>query len=494
MNVINKFSFSRFDFDPNDAHREGSLGYYIWSIGALIARLQDYNVPAKTLFYSRLISILFDVASVALVFLIGTKLSSKKSIGLFSALLFAILPFEVIYSRYMRPHTMANFFVLATVYFSTFLEASSPKIKFPYLKIGILAGLATATRYPSVIVLFFPVFLLILETFKNKTIAIQQAVKGSLLIGVFWILGFFIADPYLFLDFQGATSALSAQASYADSKQFTTLSSVFDFSKSWDYLTNILPLGTYPFLWALFYGSFVYLICTRKWHYWFMALSCPTLINFAAMTKGYLTSAEFVRTLVFLFPFLCLISGIAFADFLSRFRKNKWIFRPVIFLIAIIISSTIAFDLAYVIGMTDGKDTREQLTSYLNTELDAKKTTHIGLWEEGPYNSFVAMPALDPYIKSKTVRVSEQPMDAYINRSLTPDYIVIGALHKPHFNEAISAISKLEETGRFQLLQTFENSPKFLGIEFNHEKFPHDMSYPYPKLYLLKSTDSKSTF
>lgn len=111
----------------------GSLTYYLWTLNALLfktaglldkmpAQLDNYGQDyTDFIYYSRLLMVLFDTLSVALIFLIVKKITGNKKTALFAALVFAIIPFEIMHSNFMRPHILVNFFVLLIIYLSLFI-------------------------------------------------------------------------------------------------------------------------------------------------------------------------------------------------------------------------------------------------------------------------------------------------------------------------------------------------------------------------------------
>ena len=338
----------------------------------------------------RIVNVLFDVASTALIYLILFRITRKQNTALLGAFIFAIIPFEVIQSQWMRPHTLANFFVLTAVYYSTFLLVEPPK-KHLYLKIGLFCGFATATRYPSLVVFLFPLALLpavaTREGVKNK---LQWISKKAGIMWFSWLLGFFLADPFIFINWHDARNALLTEKNtYADASQFHGLRAMLDLSKTWGHVNWIIPYGTFPLLWVLFYASILYLLFEPKWRTWFLALSATLACNLFLMTKGYLATPEFVRTVIFTFPFFAMISALAIQVFFEQRRNKSFFYFGGIAALVLVLGSTLAFDLSYVWAMDEQKDVRTQLYHYLSQEIGARTGIEVGLAKESPYNYFI---------------------------------------------------------------------------------------------------------
>ncbi len=92
--------------------------------------------PANELFI-RIPAAIFGIASILFIFLLGKQLYSAK-IGLISAFLFAISPFDIYYSQEARMYSSFLFFTLVSFYtFIRFVETRK-KYFFPWILSGIL--------------------------------------------------------------------------------------------------------------------------------------------------------------------------------------------------------------------------------------------------------------------------------------------------------------------------------------------------------------------
>ena len=73
-------------------------------------------------------NVFFDVCSILLIYLIVMKMVRSKRAALFGALLFALFPFEIMHSHYMRPHILGNTFVCLVIYSSLFIYEQRDRI------------------------------------------------------------------------------------------------------------------------------------------------------------------------------------------------------------------------------------------------------------------------------------------------------------------------------------------------------------------------------
>jgi len=98
----------------------------------------------------RAVTTLFGVASIALIWIIGKQLSGDWRTGFLAALLMALSPTQVKYSRYMHPHILLVFFLLLALSASIRLYHRGRLLD--YILAGIACGLATSTMYHGAII------------------------------------------------------------------------------------------------------------------------------------------------------------------------------------------------------------------------------------------------------------------------------------------------------------------------------------------------------
>ncbi|MFC2023347.1 ArnT family glycosyltransferase, partial [Chloroflexota bacterium] len=102
----------------------------------------------------RLISVLFGVATIGLVFLIGKRLHDKPWVGLLAALMVAVSPTNVADSRYVTPDTSLAFLILVVVWASLRILQQGKSID--YIVAGCAAGLAASSKYPGALAMVVP--------------------------------------------------------------------------------------------------------------------------------------------------------------------------------------------------------------------------------------------------------------------------------------------------------------------------------------------------
>lgn len=158
------------DFTVPAAYFEGTFNYYLWSLPVAAIRL--LGLPDQSewkpideahldeahfgwiLFLSRLMTVAFDTVTILVVFLAVTEAVNAFYPALFGAFLYAVIPMQVIYAHFMRPHILSNLLCALVVWLS--FKLIRTRKWWLFLSAGILSGLAAATRYPAGIIAVLP--------------------------------------------------------------------------------------------------------------------------------------------------------------------------------------------------------------------------------------------------------------------------------------------------------------------------------------------------
>ncbi|OQW88260.1 MAG: hypothetical protein BWK78_08425 [Thiotrichaceae bacterium IS1] len=514
MAALSQINLEQCDFNPETSHIEGSLTSYIWTFVAFMLQMigilqkmpccfggitEDYGT---VMYASRVVVVLFDLLAVLFTFLLLKKLKNENT-ALLGALILAIAPFEIIYSHYMRSHIVINFFVVIVTYYSLYIYDHKGEQLRLYALLGFLAGLATAARYVAGIVVMIPVLMLFYKQLlinpnklKIRTILLTLFSRISVL-GIFVIVGLFVGDPPLFLSFDSIKPVLSITVDTTAKNEFY-LSNLLDLSRLWVYIRDLIPYGTLPGLWIIFYFSVIYLLFRKKYYRYTIPLILFIPIYLYPMAKGY-SMPIFIRAALIVFPIFAILSAIAITDLMQLIKTKV---RPhyagvisamVCAIISFILLSTLAYDFAYVKGMNH--DPRIALYHYLKDE--PKSELRIGIYPNG-HEYFVIAPTLNVLPNKKVTFIAESPQGASVptipgtfsNNPTIVDYVLISAYTKiwspDHFEFARQKIAELTAK-HYTLVKVFE-TPLSLGpITFSHENNPSsDLQYPFPVLYLLK--------
>ncbi len=154
-------------------------------------------------FWGRIVTATLGVATVYLVYQIGSRWGSRHA--LLAAGLLAVMPNHVRESHYVLTDVPVAFFV--TLSFLLTLRALEKETVTSFAWAGAAAGLAAATKYYGGIVLIAP-FVAVFFVSGTFTARVRMAV--ALLVAA--IAGFLVAAPYTVLDLPGFLNGFAAMA------------------------------------------------------------------------------------------------------------------------------------------------------------------------------------------------------------------------------------------------------------------------------------------
>ncbi len=206
---------------------------------------------------TRTFSALLGTFTIIPVYLTGKELFNKK-VGLFSALVLAILPYHVWHSHYSVIDVPMVFFVAWSAYFSSKILKSDKILN--YILAGLFVGLAGSTKYHgalSALVLVVAYFGKYLVVKKNIAKLIKKLYK-PILAGVFSVLGFLLGTPYALLDWDTFSRTDMSKGAFW---QFTNVGSVDFFTQVGQFLgvfsDKFISDWTFAFV-LLFVGAMGY--------------------------------------------------------------------------------------------------------------------------------------------------------------------------------------------------------------------------------------------
>ena len=477
------------------AYFEGTFNYYLWALPQAALNLSskiglvstastkiETKDHAHLLYICRWMSVLFDLCTVIVVFLAIREATQNFYPSLLGALVYAVLPMEVIYAHFMRTHLLSNLLCGLVIWLS--LNFRKRQKRWMPLVVGFISGLAGATRFPNGIIVVVPCLYFFFDRsghLPSATTRLRERAKYFLTGPIWWVglgfaFGLLLGYPMLFLDLPSVINAIERGVlPYASLGEFKA-SNVLNLWGVWKYGSFLIPFAMYPFLWLLPYFAILYL-CFRRSLY---DQSLPILIFSGLylyfMAKGYL-GPYFARATMLLFPGFCVLLGLAFSDLWLLLKKRL---EAVIFLITgslLLALPSIGFDLAYVKAMKQ-KDPRSMLRADLRRLVGNRMVT-IGIARSGVY-FYTVMPAVDP-LKSEKVEVRLQDWDQ------KADFLLVG-FGRPIDSGLLDAVvKKIEAQGHFTYEKTYSVHPRILGRELRLARFPSDMTYPFPTILVFRA-------
>jgi 4-amino-4-deoxy-L-arabinose transferase-like glycosyltransferase len=164
----------------------------------------DYN---NVTLVGRMVSASFDIGVVALVFLIGRRVFSRR-VGSIGSLFYAASVLPIQQSHFFTVDTFLVFFVALTFYFLLSLMSEEHLYIYSIL-IGISFGLALASKVS--VLLFFPILILgfCFYLLKTKHVLNVLVMFGFFFFSCYLTLRF--ADPYLFANSSFTNPAINLQ-------------------------------------------------------------------------------------------------------------------------------------------------------------------------------------------------------------------------------------------------------------------------------------------
>ena len=475
-----------------DAYFEGTFNYYLWAVPETVRALFGGGRPMPEentrsgkanfiLLSGRLMTVAFDLTTMIFLFLVISEMTGQHAGALFAALLYGILPMQVIYSHFMRTHVLSNLLLVLVIWLS--FKALRHRRRWLFVITGVVAGLAATTRYPVGILLSVPCLFILFHN--DRTDApwprrLRKAI-GDLLSGPLWLLlsgfviGVLLGEPMLLVDFRRVLDEVAFQRSHYGPPPGTQ--NPLDLAPVWTYFAVLIPYATYPFLWLLFYSAALYVIFRRSFHPIIIPLWISIVLYSYPMAKSYINI--FSRQVMILLPVFCIFAGLAFQDILPKLLKRRLLFALVTTLVALLVIPTIVFDFAYGRAMRR-RDVREIARADMQQMIKERSGTTIGVSESGCY-FYTAMPAVFP-LKSDNVPVRLQS-----SFTAPADFLVMGFERPLSENSRKFAIREVEDGKVFRFLKDYSRAPSVLGRRLDLSAFPPDMTYPFPTILLFRN-------
>ena len=472
------------------AYFEGTFNYYLWAVPQAVLKLAankrtSFGSPLSMTEYSNLLyvcrsmSVVFDLCTIFIVFLAIREATQKFYAAFVGALCYAVVPMQVIYAHFMRPHVLSNLLCALVIWLSLKLRNSQRWQLL--LLVGLISGLGAATRYPVGLIVVIPCLYLLFggDGLPNRKIQLAERVKDFAtrqvwLVGLGFGIGLFLGHPMLFLDPSSVTRAITDQTlRYASLHEFSR-SQLINLSVPWRYVTYVLPFAMYPILWLVFYSAILYLVFRRSLY----SLSVPILIFSVLylyfMGKGYL-GPYFGRITMLLFPGFSVLIGIALGNLQLELREKRTLAVISTVALLLMVGPSLLFDIAYGRALQQ-KDARQVVREDLQKLIGQAPTT-IGVWRLPSY-FYTVMPAAKPLNSERVaVQLQDPGRDA--------DFFLVGFPSQITPAKVDATVRQVEAQGKFKYEKSYRVPIKIFGHEFGLTHFPLDITYPFPTILLF---------
>ena len=475
------------------AYFEGTFNYYLWAVPQAILKISGKKSAAQAdsmtaneqsdlLYICRWISVLFDLCTIVVVFLAIREASRNFYASFVGALCYSVLPMQVIYAHFMRTHILSNLLCALVIWLSLKLRQSQPWQML--LAVGVISGLAAATRYPVGIIVVTPCSYLLLNgraNLPNSRSRIWERARVFVtaqlwLIALGFLIGLFLGHPMLLLDFSSVTKAITGETlKYASLHEFSGVQ-LLNLAVIWRYIMYVIPFAMYPLLWLVPYCAILYLVFRRSLYSVSIPILIFSLLYLYFMGKGYL-GPYFARITMVLFPGFCILVGLACADLQLKMKNNRIVASFLSGALLAVVGLSVGFDVAYSHAMQE-KDAREVLRGDLQKLIGDGRAT-VGILHFGPY-FYTAMPAAKPLTSEKVaVQLQNPGQDA--------DFFLVGLPTQIEPAQMNAIIRQVEAQGKFTYEKSYRVPVKIFGHEFKLVRFPQDMTYPFPTILLFRA-------
>lgn len=505
--AISNMEPSELDFNPK-FFIYPTLHIYLVAIALKVSSLFNWLTlaPSKEFYFEhvdqvgniyligRTVSAIFGVGVVLFTYLLGRKLFKNSPVALLAALFISVLPAFVVHSHYMTVDVPVTFWILVTIYFSSYIIESN-RIKW-YVLAGLSAGLAASTKYYAILIIITIITAHFIRLHNNRTFrrSGEGGILNTMLVAsyTFAVLGFIVTSPYTILDFKefyksGILSwfvtIFKGETSDPEIRLFA-----MDTGIGWfNYLLNGIPTALgWPFFILSGLGIF-YALFVRKSG---VVLLLSWLITYFFIIGVGATSARHIRYLIPLFPVATLLTALfvyhLYKGTAGVIRKS-W----VVICICVFIY-TLAYSASHL-NLLRAKDNRDSAAEWIRNNVTTGSVIGVG-WEpafytpplnKNRYNVEVLTPLGDKFNRWRII--NHNPKYMVFSEFEYRQYIRL----KDRFPEEARFFSQLLEGKLFDTeirykIHRFNNGPKLLGIDFDWKFPPHDWIYTHPEIMIFE--------
>lgn len=344
----------------------GSLPFYLLKfVGFILAKLDPTIVDyAHSNLLGRILSALFDVGTLGMIYLIG-RLLFNRTMGIISAYAYATSTLAIQLSHFFAVDTLLTFFSTSTIYFVLRFQKNPTATHLSMVAVSVAMALATKI---SAIILFVPIAI-------SLYLSIQRNWKHGLhltLLFIFIVLTvFFLCQPYTFLDFETFWEQIQKQQEMTrDPFTFPYTLQYVGITPYWYPILNIFLWGLSPIHATISFIGLLYLGIhtkhTKKIQ--LFTIGVFTLLYFAVVGKF---AIGFIRYMLPLYPFFAL----GFGFFLTHFLSHKRILRNVL------LGTLLLWPLSFMAIYTK-ENTRNSASSWILYNVPAGSTFAVEHWDD----------------------------------------------------------------------------------------------------------------
>lgn len=341
-----------------------------------------YSLQPTTILMDRLLTCIFGIASILLLFFLARRYSRSTTVGLLAAFFLAISPGNIMNSKTITPDAHFVFFMLLTALFS--LDIYERGRLRSYLLAGVITGLAAGVKYNGAMIAVLPVAAHFLRCGNRSFRYIHLLVAAGLMS----IISFILTNPYAVLDFENFYQGVQFEALHYSSGHAGMEGNTLSF-----YINNFWREG--GLVHALGFIGMIFEVVHKKKGSILMA-SFPVL--FFLFISLYTVRNE--RTSLPVTPFLILFAATLVVRLWNIRIHDRWkVYCRVI-----------------LVGLTIGSSFMSISRSFTRcsrlTIVDSRETSRIWIEQNIIVGSKIALEAYSPYVDPDKYHV--YPLDRLI--------------------------------------------------------------------------------
>lgn len=358
------------------------------------------TTPMPTTFVmGRLLTVLFGVATVFLVYHIGWRLLGSKQVGLLASLMLAISPTHVSHSQLITPDAFLVFFILLSFLGSVgVLKEGRSR---DYVLAGLGAGLAASTKYNGALIL---VSLIAAHSIRYGRCVFKRC---SLYLGIgLSVAAFLLTTPFALLDWEAFRTGVQFEL-----RHYATGHAGMEGNTLKWYISYLLTIeGPIAFLAIL---ESIRSFSARSKNT--LALSIFPITYFVFINRLVVRND---RTLLPLIPFLLLLAAQCAIEAFNRTRYSLFHTRFFRAAFTILISSLLIIVPLY----------RTIQSNLRRCTVDSRETARVWIEDNLPPGAKIAVEAYSPFVNPQrfvvlgTPKITDFPLTWYIDEQF--DYLV----------------------------------------------------------------------
>ena len=317
-------------------------------------------------FSFRLTSVIFGTLTIVLVYYLGNLLYNKK-IGLLAAILLAVSPLHVVYSRTAFSDVFHTFFIVLTILTMEFLILKNPNGRYTMVLVllsGMLSAVAFLIKYNTLIPLgIYWIFILGRAMLKHKKNIFKKYFVYMILINIMAL----ITSIFIIL----LTGGISRLVLLIHNVLLSALLQFEQFANPSYYTFLVLFEGLSPLIALLVPLGIIYILLHKERNrndYLVVFFVLAYIILFLLQTR------RLARHLVMIFPFLMIMLSRFFTLFVSRVAYAKKHLNFVLLFLLLILSS-LGWSI-YEINKTSGFHVWTELADYIKKNYPEEITVH----------------------------------------------------------------------------------------------------------------------